>query len=523
MTTNALASDALAHRTSPLAMSSAEFRDIGHRLVDLVAERLARIPAGPVTRPESPAEVRAVIDADRPLPAAGTDAGRLVHDAVSMLFDHSLFNGHPRFLGYITSSPSPIGMFADFLAAAVNPNVGAWSLAPIATEIECQAVRWIAELIGVPASSGGLLVSGGNMANFVGFLAARAAKSGWDVRTEGMSRGSLVAYVSTETHTWIQKAADLFGLGTDAIRWVAADRDQRMDVAELRRQIADDLAAGRRPFLVVGTAGSVSTGVVDPLDEIAAVCREHALWFHVDGAYGAVAAQAPGAPAALRALRLADSVAVDPHKWLYAPLEAGCVLVRDVDALRRTFSYHPAYYHFDEQVVNFFDLGPQNSRGFRALKVWLALQHVGRDGYLQMIGDDMRLARHLHRRAAEHPEIEAMTQALSVTTFRYVPPDLRARTGAGDVEGYLDALNRRLLAAIETSGEAFLSSAVVGGRFALRACVVNFHTSLQDIEAILPLVSRLGREIDAALRTDAATHTIHAGDQAPAVSRGATK
>jgi len=518
MTTEASAVETLASRMSPLAMSLAEFRDVGHQLVDLVAERLAGIPGGPVTRHESPAEVRASIDAERPLPASGTDAGRLVRDAATMLFDHSLFNGHPRFLGYITSSPSPIGMFADFLAAAANPNVGAWSLAPIATEIECQTVRWIAELIGFPAASGGLLVSGGNMANFVGFLAARATRSGWDVRKEGTSRESLVVYVSSETHTWIQKAADLFGLGTDAIRWVAADREQRMDVGDLRQQIARDLAAGRRPFLVVGTAGSVSTGAVDPLDEIAAVCREHALWFHVDGAYGAVAAQAPDAPPALRGLRLADSVAVDPHKWLYAPLEAGCVLVRDTEALRRTFSYHPTYYHFDEQVVNFFDLGPQNSRGFRALKVWLALQHVGRDGYLQMIGDDMRLSRHLHRRAAEHPEIQAMTQTLSITTFRYVPPDLRPRLGDTELERYLDEVNRGLLAAIETSGEAFLSSAVVEGRFALRACVVNFHTSLRDIEALLPLVCRLGRQIDAALRTDAATRISPAGDQAPAVS-----
>src|SRR6185503_4961610 len=275
-------------------------------------------------------------------------------------------------------------------------------------------------------------------------------------------------------------------------RWIATDDEQRMDVAALRHQIEQDLRLGHQPFLVVGTAGTVSTGVVDPLPEIAAICREHELWFHVDGAYGAVAAQAPGSPASLRALGEADSVAADPHKWLYSPLEAGCVLVRDPEKLRKAFSYHPAYYRFDDQVVNYFDYGPQNSRGFRALKVWLALRQVGRAGYLKMIGDDILLARHLHQLLAHHPEFEATTQSLSITTFRYVPPDLRPQLGSEEVEGYLGRLNQDLLTAVEKSGEAFLSNALIAGKFVLRACIVNFHTSLGDVEALLPLLSRLG-------------------------------
>ncbi|HEV8392653.1 MAG TPA: aspartate aminotransferase family protein [Vicinamibacterales bacterium] len=503
--------EALRKRTAPLAMSAGEFRAIGHQLVDLVAERLAAVPEAPLTRSESPAQVRALLGAARPLPLEGEAAGPLVAETAGQLFDHSLFNGHPRFFGYITSSPAPIGMFGDFLAAAVNQNVGAWGLSPLATEIECQAVRWMAELIGFPQTAGGLFVSGGNMANFVGVLAARAAAAGWDVRAEGLSRQSLVLYGSAETHTWIQKAADLFGFGTDAIRWIPTDARQCMDVAALRSAIEADRRAGLQPFLVVGTAGSVSTGAVDPLDEIAAVCREQSLWFHVDGCYGAVAAEVPGAPASLRALAQADSIAVDPHKWLYAPLEAGCVLVRDPEALRRAFSYHPAYYHFDEQVVNFFELGPQNSRGFRALKVWLALRQVGREGYRRMIADDMLLAGHLHERVSQNAEFEPVTQSLSITTFRYVPVDLRPSIGSDATEAYLDRLNRELLVAIERSGDAFLSSAVVSGRFALRACVVNFHTSLDDIEALLPLVSGLGKEIDAALRREPAVQYVEAG------------
>jgi aromatic-L-amino-acid decarboxylase len=494
--------EALRARNAPLAMQPGEFREIGHRLVDLVADRLAALPDGPVTRAESPADVSRILGAEQTLPASGSDAGALLTDATRMLFDHSLLNGHPRFFGYITSSPAPIGMLADFLAAALNQNVGAWQLSPIATEIEAQAVRWIAELIGYPPSGGGLLVSGGNMANFVGFLAARAAKAPGNVRKEGLLRAgrSLLVYASAETHGWIKKAADLFGLGTNAIRWVATDAEQRMDSSALRLRVEEDLRLGHRPFLVVGTAGSVSTGAVDSLPEIAAVCREHGLWFHVDGAYGGLAAQAAGSPASLLALSAADSVAVDPHKWLYAPLEAGCVLVRDASRLRDAFSYHASYYHFDDGELNYFDYGPQNSRGFRALKVWLALRQVGRAGYLKMIGDDMRLARHLHALMARHPEFEATSQSLSITTFRYVPPDLRAQLGSAEVETYLDELNRRLLTAVEKSGDAFLSNAVVGGRFVLRACIVNFHTSLGDIEALPPLISRLGREADTSMR-----------------------
>ena len=496
--------EALRHRNAPLEMRPGEFREIGHRLVDQIADRLAKLPDGLVTPDESPADVRRALGAEQTLPPSGTDAGRLVSEATGLLFDHSLFNGHPRFFGYITSSPAPIGMFGDFLAAALNQNMGAWRLAPLASEIEGQAVRWIAELIGFPTSCGGLLVSGGNMANFVCFVAARAAKASWDVRKEGLSREGrrLLVYASMETHTWIQKAADLFGLGTDAIRWIATDDQQRMDSSALRRQIELDLRLGHQPFLVVGTAGSVSTGAIDSLPDIAAICREHKLWFHVDGAYGALAAQAPGSPASLRALSDADSVAVDPHKWLYAPLEAGCVLVRDAEKLRNAFSYHPAYYHFDDQVVNYFDYGPQNSRGFRALKVWLALRQVGRAGYLKMIGDDMLLARHLHQLLARHPEFEATTQSLSITTFRYVPPELRSQLGSEPVENYLNQLNQNLLTAVEKSGEAFLSNAFIGRKFLLRACIVNFHTSLGDIEALPVLLSRLGKAADVALRRE---------------------
>jgi aromatic-L-amino-acid/L-tryptophan decarboxylase len=489
-------------RNAALAMTGDEFRELGHRLVDRIAEHLQTLPERPVARGEPPNDVRDALGSARSLPGDGVDAARALTEAADLLFGHSTFNGHPRFLAYITSSPAPIGMLGDLLAAAVNQNMGAWKLAPMATEIEAQTVRWIAELVGFPTSCGGLLVSGGNMANFVCFLAGRAAKAGWDVRKSGIGSESrsLAVYASTETHTWLQKAADLFGLGTDAIRWIAVDDQQRMVPAILRSRIADDRSRGIHPIMVVGTAGSVSTGAVDPLPELAKICREFDLWFHVDGAYGALAAQVPGVPDALRGLSEADSVAVDPHKWLYAPLEAGCVLVRNAKHLRDAFSYHPAYYHFDDDVLNYFDYGPQNSRGFRALKVWLGLRHAGRAGYLQMIGDDISLARRLYDRLQNHGDFEATSQSLSIATFRYVPSELRARLGSPEVETYLNRLNQELLTRVEKSGEAFLSNAMIGNMFTLRACIVNFHTSADDIDALPDLLSRLGRQAAKELR-----------------------
>ncbi len=394
---------------APLEMGAEEFRAAGHALVDRIAAFLASIPKRRVTPGEKPEAVRAVLG-EGPLPEQGTAPGPLLEQAAALVLDHSLLNGHPRFFGYITASAAPIGALGDLLAAAVNANVGAWELAPIAGEIEAQAVRWIAELMGYPSDCGGLLVSGGNMANMVGFLAARRALAGPEVRERGLGHGApLRLYASAETHTWIQKAADLFGLGTAAIRWIPTGPDLALDLGALEARIAADRKAGERPFLVVGTAGSVGTGAIDPLRAIAALCREQKLWFHVDGAYGGVAAGLPDAPADLKALTLADSVAVDPHKWLYAPLEAGCALVRDPAHLLDAFTYRPSYYSMDRSPgapINYNEYGPQNSRGFRALKVWLALRQVGASGYRTMISDDMRLSRLMHDAASRHPELE---------------------------------------------------------------------------------------------------------------------
>jgi aromatic-L-amino-acid/L-tryptophan decarboxylase len=489
----------LRFRTASLEMTAEEFRSLGHELVDRIAAFLSSIRAHPVTPGESPDEVRTALGASSMLPEEGKDAKALLRDTADLLFEHSLLNGHPRFYGYITSSAAPIGMLAELLAAAVNANVGAWKLSPMATEIEGQVIRWLAQFIGYPADCGGLLLSGGNMANLTCFLAARAAMAGWDVRKQGVASGPrLCVYASEETHTWIQKAADLAGIGTEAIHWI---NRQPMNVDELDARYRQDIDEGYQPFLVVGSAGTVSTGAVDPLPQLAAFCKERNLWFHVDGAYGAFAAAVPGAPPDLIGLKLADSVALDPHKWLYSPLEAGCALVRNPAALRDAFSYHPPYYSFDEGT-NYFDMGPQNSRGFRALKVWLALQHAGAAGYRESIADDITLARYLYDLAVDHPELEAVTNCLSITTLRYVPVELRAGVGSEPTEDYLNRLNQRLMTAIEKSGQAFISNAVIGGKYALRFCIVNFRASTGDMEAMPQLIARCGRQVHSALNSE---------------------
>ena len=488
-------------RIAPLEMSPEEFRRLGHRLVDRIASFLAGIRTDPLTPGETPAQLRPLIG--RPLlPQDEGSAERLVDEATDLLLGHSLRNGHPRFMGYITSSAAPIGALADLLASAVNPNVGGWELSPAATEIEAQTIRWIAELVGYPPECGGILVSGGNMANFVCFLAGRRAMLGEGVRSAGLGRVPCRVYVSSAAHTWVEKAADLFGLGTDAIRWIPVDSAGRMEPAALRVRLAADRTAGERAMMVVGTAGTVGTGAVDPIRELAAICREEKSWLHVDGAYGAPAAVLPDAPSDLHALALADSLAVDPHKWLYAPLEAGCVLVRDPAHLSEAFSWSPSYYRFgtpgDEPPINYLELGLQNSRGFRALKVWLGLRRAGRAGYQRMIADDCRMAAELYRAAEAHPEIDALTLNLSIATFRYRPPDLPA--GGAEPEEYLNRLNEAVLARLKLGGELFVSNAVLGGRFALRACIVNFRTTLADAASIPDRVARIGRAVDATLR-----------------------
>jgi aromatic-L-amino-acid/L-tryptophan decarboxylase len=489
-------------RNSPIEISKEDFKKNGYLLVDAISNFMDTIHEKPVTTAETPKQIQQILGNDS-LPNEGTSVSALVSKSSDLLLQHSLLNGHPKFFGYITSSPTPIGALADLLAAAVNPNVGANILSPMATAIEKQTVKWLTEFIGAAPSCGGLLVSGGNMANFTAFLAARTAKAPKSLKEDGLtnSNGEMVFYCSKATHTWIEKAAVLFGHGTNAIRWIATDADNRMNIAILRQTISDDIAQGKKPFLVIGNAGDVSTGVVDNLSAIAGVCKEYDLWFHIDGAYGIPAAVIPKYKTIFEGIQDADSIALDPHKWLYAPLEAGCTLVKNPQHLIDTYSSHPAYYNFsshdDEPSLNYYEFGFQNSRGFRALKVWMALQQVGKNGYIEMIGEDIALAELLFEEAQKHVELEAVTQNLSITTFRYVPIEVMVND---DNQSYLNTLNEKLLNALQEGGEVFLSNAIVQENYCLRACIVNFRTSKKDIHDVIEIIVREGRKVHKMLR-----------------------
>ena len=481
-------------RKSTIEMDKEEFRKIGYQLIDDISNFMHSIDQKQVTPNESPSKLQNLLG-NLSLPENGKSATELISKATDLLFNHSLLNGHPKFLGYITSSAAPIGALADLLAASVNPNVGAHILSPIATEIEKQTVKWLCQFIGVSSNYGGILVSGGNMANFTAFLAARTAKSPKNVKENGIQNTSnkLTVYCSKTTHTWIEKAVILFGLGTKSIRWIETDTSNKMDIKILETTIKTDLANNYKPLMVVGTAGDVSTGVVDDLSEISAICKKYDLWFHIDGAYGVPAAVVPKFNYLFEGIKEADSIAIDPHKWLYCPLEAGCTLVKNPQHLLDTFSSHPEYYNFsnneDDIAQNFYEYGLQNSRGFRALKVWLTLQQVGRSGYEKLITEDIELSKMLFNLATKHPELEAISQNLSITTFRYVPKEHRKNND------YLNTLNESILNELQTGGEVFLSNAIVNNNYCLRACIVNFRTSEKDIEDIIEIIVRVGKKI----------------------------
>lgn len=486
------------NRSNSIEIDKEEFRKIGHQLIDDISEFLSNIDKKPVTAKESPSQLQNILG-NSPLPEMGVPSPELISRTTDLLFNHSLFNGHPKFLGYITSSAAPIGALADLLAAAVNPNVGAHILSPMATEIEKQTIQWLAEFIGVSPHYGGILVSGGNMANFTAFLAARTAKAPKSIKEDGLlnTPQQLTIYCSKTTHTWIEKAAILFGLGTNSIRWIDTDSSNKMNTKVLAETIEEDLKNGCKPIIVVGTAGDVSTGVVDNLKDISTICKEYDLWFHIDGAYGVPASVIPKYKSLFDGLSDADSIALDPHKWLYSPLEAGCTLVKNPQHLIDTYSSHPEYYNFskneneNEFAQNFYEYGLQNSRGFRALKVWLSLQQIGRSGYEKLIGEDIELSEMLFDLAKKHPELEAVSQNLSITTFRYTP------SNCNEDNDYLNKLNEELLNELQTGGELFLSNAIVNEMYCLRACIVNFRTSEKDIKEVIEIIIREGEKIHA--------------------------
>jgi aromatic-L-amino-acid/L-tryptophan decarboxylase len=462
---------------------------IGHRMVDDLFAHLQDIRQRPVWQP-LPETTKAHFR--QPLPQAPQGLTQAYDDFRTHVLPYPMGNLHPRFWGWVIGSGSPVGMLAELLAAGLNPNVGGAEQA--ASYVEEQVLAWCKELLGYPASASGLLVSGGSMANFTGLAVALNSKAGFDVRRRGVRAAArpLVLYASSETHSSVRKAVELLGLGHEALRLIPVQSDYTIDLDELAAAIAADRAVGKQPFCVVGNAGAVNTGAVDDLAALADLCAREGLWLHVDGAFGAVAALSPALRPQLAGMERADSLAFDLHKWLHIPYEAGCILVRNGEAHRRTFSLTPDYLaHHGERGLSggehwFHEYGLQLSRGFRALKIWLALKSYGVDHHRRLIEQNVAQAHYLAAQIDATPELVRMAPvALQIVCFRYQSKALPLPLQ--------DRVNEEILLRLQEEGIAVLTSTLLDGRLVLRCSITNHRTRREDLDLLVESVVRMGR------------------------------
>lgn len=454
--------------TRPLALSSGDFRALAHSLSDFTANYLEALPQ----IRSYPENIRAdfveqLFAGEMPAEAMGKAA----FDLLPEVFENSR-PASPRFFGYVFGSGDPVGALGHFASAVLHQNATAWRSGPSANAIERTVIRWLAGAIGCEGFSGSLTL-GGSSANLMGLCMARESRA--PANGSGVRGG--VIYGSSEAHMSNTKAAALLGLGHSAVRLIPVDRDFRMQTEALRDAIRRDLQRGKLPIAVVASAGTTATGSIDPLRDIAGICREHNLWLHVDGAYGALASLA--IPDAFDGLNLADSISLDPHKWLYQPAGCGCLLYRDPADARRAFSHSGEYARVlsNDPIEGFafFEESIELSRPFRALGLWLSLRYFGLKAFQQSIRDDLDLAQLLARMIDAEPKLERLAPVtLSAVCFRYAE-------GSGD----LDALNRQILDRVIRRGRVYISNAEIGGRFALRACIVNHRTTEADVKEIV--------------------------------------
>ena len=481
-----------------LDMNPEGLRELSQRAAALVTNYFATISDLPVFPDTSAEEVAAQFDSS--LPLEGEPLETLFGDCRKII-DSSRHNGHPRFFGYVASPATPAGAFADLIASALNANVTSWRSSPAATEIERTVTRWLGLLVGFSDDAHGLLTSGGSMANLTALLIAHRTRSQSEISRTGLWRAEkpMTIYASDQIHLSIAKAADILGLGRDYVRTVKSDDRFKLDVRSLRESIASDRRNGLLPFCVVASAGTVSTGAIDPLAEVASVAVENGLWFHVDGAYGAPGAMVDSKRRLFDGMERADSLSLDPHKWLYTPIDCGCLLFRDPAGARAAFSTDADYIKVQEQneveSFAFWDYGIELSRRFRALKIWLTLRHYGVRRIAEAIKHDIWLAEYMAERVESADDFELLAPVeLSICCFRYVPPDISARLRNADekelasIDDGLDQLNARIMHAVQRGGRAYLSNASIRDRFALRACIINFRTTRADIDDTLDIV-----------------------------------
>ncbi len=450
-------------------------RDLGHRLLDDMFDHIAHIRERPVWTPMPP-DARAALR--RGLPQTGMTPEAAYHLFQDHVQPYATGNVHPGFMGWVHGGGTALGMLAEMLAAGLNANLGGRDHSAIA--VERQVIGWSAELLGLPVETSGLVVTGTSTANLIGVLAARRAALGEDVRRRGVAGARLVAYTSARAHGCIARAMDIVGLGTEALRLVPVGPDHRMDVAALETMLAEDRASGHVPFLIAGTAGTVDIGATDDLSALSAIARRERLWFHVDGAFGAMQALSPTLRARLAGIAQADSVAFDFHKWMQVPYDAACVLVRDPQRHIETFSQDVAYLRRAASGLAGgtpwpCDLGPELSRGFRALKVWITWQVFGTARLGAMVDEACAVAQALAARIDREPRLQRVAPvALNIVCFH--------------VRGADDDRIRDIVADVQESGVAAPSTTVIDGRLVIRAAIVNHRTRPEDADALVQAV-----------------------------------
>ncbi|MDQ3908290.1 MAG: aminotransferase class I/II-fold pyridoxal phosphate-dependent enzyme [Acidobacteriota bacterium] len=467
-----------------LSLSTEEMRRLGYRVIDLLVEHHASLSRQRVSDVPDRAEIRARLS--RGVPDEGRPPEEVFEEAFGEVFSAMAHLQHPRFFAFVPSPSNFVGVLADALAAGMNPFLGSWAVASGPAQIELNVIEWLRGVCGLPETAGGLFVSGGSMANLTALAAARR------LRLADKTEGATI-YCSDQTHSSIDRALRVLGFAEDQLRKLATDDQFRLDLSSLRNAVADDRQSGRRPFCVVANAGTTNTGAVDPLVQLSDFCRGQNLWLHVDGAYGAPAMLTEKGRAALGGIGYADSLSLDPHKWLFQPMETGCVLLRDRRDLLRTFHVLPEYLRDvkgGEEETNFRDYGIQLTRSFRALKLWLSLQVFGESGFRNAVRRGIELAELAESQVREREGWEIVSPAqLGIVAFRYAPPSLD--------DAARDRLNRALVDALKRGGFAMISSTELRGRTALRLCTINPRTTDEDIRATVGRLCELADELHA--------------------------
>ncbi len=486
--------------------SPEQIRSWANAAVELIADYLSTIRDRRVYPSTSSRQIRERLDSSLPEEPANFD--ELLHTFRNTLIELSRHNGHPRMFGYVQAPGTAIAAIADLLASALNANLTAWRSAPAAVEIERLTINWIKQIIGFNREGAGLFVSGGSMANMAALAAARRAKAPAQIQNKGAQScaKTLRIYASEETHHSVAKAAALLGIGRDNVRLVSVNERHKINLDELVAAIEEDRAAGHLPICLVANAGTVATGAFDPFRQIGEIARRFNLWLHVDGAYGGFAALAASTRPLFGSIEEADSLALDPHKWLYLPVDCGCVLYRDPEIARATFAHEAEYTRVIGQEADeafaFWDYGPELSRRFRALKVWMLLKSVGLQALGEAIEKDLACARHFEKLVQNSEDFEMLAPVeLSIFCFRHLPARLKGALATGSserekIEKQLDAHNERLLLALQRDGSSYLSNAQLRGRFSLRGCVMNYRTTLRDMEILLGDLRRVGAQLE---------------------------